>query len=68
MAEFLRGDIVRHMVTRGMYKIVSTPENCFYEPTAEPCYAYQSLSDHRVWVRPQGPMEARFVLEERNGG
>lgn len=64
MSEFARNDIVRHMVTRGEYRIVCPADNCRLEATNQPAYAYQGVNkeDAIVWVREQKEMEERFVF------
>lgn len=62
---FRRKQVVRHLKTRGVYRIVHTPEHCFIEATGEPAYAYQFLflpgapaeRRGRIWVRSQREME-----------
>lgn len=65
MSEFKRGDLVKHMITRKTYKIVSSAENCKLKSGADwvPAYAYQGMldTDDIVYVQEQKRMEERFV-------
>lgn len=73
--KFRRKQLVRHLKTGGVYRIVHTPAVCRIEATTEPAYAYSmisfrdgspvDLSDAPLWVRPQGEMEdGRFEAVE----
>ena len=73
--KFKRKQLVRHLKTGGIYRIVHAPDHCRIEATNEPAYAYR-LVEHNganwrdmgepLWVRPQAEMEdGRFELVDR---
>lgn len=74
---FRRRQLVTHLKTGGVYRIVHTPATCRLEASNEPAYAYQAvwvvssrggtidLTDKPLWVRCQAEMEdGRFVLTQ----
>lgn len=66
IAKFHRAQIVRHLKTATLYRIVHTPDICRIEATNEPAYAYQpkGFVEGPIWVRPQAEMEdGRFEAE-----
>lgn len=63
---FRRGDLVRHLKTKGVYQIVHTPATVRIEADLAPAYAYRlhtfpfgggAPRDGYLWIRPQGEME-----------
>jgi len=57
---FLRGRLVRHKKTGGVYVIVSDlGDKLRIEATNKPAYAYMSVESgkHPTWVRPASEME-----------
>lgn len=74
MSGFKRKQLVEHVKTGGVYRIVHTPATCRLEANNEPAYAYQAvwvvssrggtidLTDKPLWVRCQTEMEdGRFI-------
>lgn len=74
MAKFKRKQLVEHVKTGGVYRIVHTPATCRLEANNEPAYAYRlvhfrddaiialDVLDAPIWVRGQSEMEdGRFV-------
>ena len=72
--KFRRKQLVIHVKTGGVYRIVHTPEVCRLEASNGPAYAYQAvwivssrggtidLIDKPLWVRDQVEMEdGRFA-------
>lgn len=58
---FKQGQLVLHVKSDGVYKILVLPDIGRLETTGEPAYLYQGL-DGRVWPRGQIEMEdGRFV-------
>jgi hypothetical protein len=67
--KFRRKQLVKHIKTGGVYRIVHTPETCRLEAFNAPAYAYQAvwivssrggqinLTDKPLWVRGQTEME-----------
>lgn len=57
--KFKRKQLVRHLKTRTIYRIIHTPAICRLESTGEPAYAYQLINNPhaRLWVRSQAEME-----------
>lgn len=59
MATFVKGDVVKHRKTGGIYVIVREAK---MEVDVTPCYVYElkdNPEDH-VWVRPKAEMEEKF--------
>lgn len=68
-AVFRRKQLVRHIKTGGLYRIVHAPGACCLEATNEPAYAYRlvhfradaivpvDVRDAPIWVRGQAEME-----------
>ena len=57
--------LVQHVATGGIYRIVAPPTVVRIEATNSPAYAYRKEDEATgvVWVRPQNEMEdGRFVL------
>lgn len=66
---FRRKQLVRHIKTGGLYRIVHTPATCRLEASNEPAYAYKAVEvatsrgtivdirDAPLWVRGQAEME-----------
>lgn len=67
--KFRRKQLVTHVKTGGVYRIMHTPATCRLEASNEPAYAYQAvwivssrggtidLTDKPLWVRCQSEME-----------
>lgn len=68
MKPFKKGDIVRHIRTENIYRIVWTPgDRVCIEHGATPAYGYrlQDNFDDTLWIRPATEMEdGRFLLVE----
>lgn len=72
--KFRRKQLVRHIRTGGVYRIVHTPQVCRLEAMNEPAYAYKLVTfdgvqmereDSMIWVRQQAEMEdGRFEAVE----
>jgi hypothetical protein len=61
-AKFQKDDIVLHVKSEGLYKIILTPDDTKIESTGERSYVYMGVNK-RHWVRPQKEMEdGRFHL------
>jgi len=53
----------RHKKTGGEYRVIdgAVNKNVFIEATGEPAVIYQSLKDHKIWVRPRAEFfDGRF--------
>lgn len=66
--KFEVGNIVKHVKSGGIYRIIGSPDQYRLESTNEPAYAYQSthgeLYNNPIWVRSKTEMEdGRFMLE-----
>lgn len=60
--KFQTGEILRHLKTGGLYRIVG---RAMIEATLTPAYVYESISTGDHWVRPQAEMEdGRFELKK----
>lgn len=67
--KFRRKQLVRHLKTGGIYRIVHTPETCRLESPNKPAYAYRlvyfrddaiialDVRHAPIWVRAQEEME-----------
>lgn len=73
--KFRRKQLVRHVKTGGVYRIIHAPTVCRIEAMGEPAYAYSMIAfcngmavdvgDAPIWVRPQAEMEdGRFEAVE----
>lgn len=73
--KFRRKQLVRHLKTGGLYRIVYTPDTCRLEASNEPAYVYKAVEiatsrgtiadirDAPLWVRGQAEMEdGRFEV------
>lgn len=63
---FKKRQLVMHVKTGNVYRIVYTPVHCRIEETNAPAYAYrradEKTGDLTLWVRAQDVMEdGRFV-------
>lgn len=61
------GQIIKHIKSGGEYIVRGLPDKYRIESSNAPAYAYESLEDGVVWVRPQSEMEdGRFELITRS--
>jgi hypothetical protein len=57
--KFQPNDQLRHLKTGGLYRVIGLAT---IEATLEDVYVYESMSNQRLWIRPQKEMEdGRFV-------
>lgn len=68
MTTFKKGDIVRHIRTGNIYRIVMTPnDRVRIELDGSPAYAYviHPFFDDMLWIRPATEMEdGRFSIAD----
>ncbi len=59
MNKFKRKQLVRHVKTGELYRIVYTPTYCRLEANNEPAYAYRHATERNapMWIRGQSEME-----------
>jgi len=56
-----------HKKTGEKYRVLdgAVNDNVFIEATCEPAVIYQSLKDHKIWVRPKSEFfDGRFETDE----
>jgi hypothetical protein len=61
---FRRTQLIRHVKTDRLYRVIHTPAQCRLEATNEPAYAYRldGVRNAPLWVRGHAEMEdGRFT-------